>query len=237
MGWLADANLAVTNSFGLTYGADLGTYPSDASGYHGVINADGTMNWPGARFWIDAMNADGGAGYLGYNDWRLPTTAPVNGTNFQLASSNNGTSDWGTAKTTTNGSDGGWRDGAGNPVSEMGYMYYVNLANLGLHVPNDASPTSTIVQAGWGLANVGPFSNVNPTVYWSGREYTFAPGSIGAWGFDFSNGYRYWWGKNQLFAAWAVRSGDVAVPEPASLGLVGTTVVGLLGLGWRRRRR
>ena len=68
--WVADANLAASNSFGLTYGVNLGMYPSDASGVSGFINANGTMNWPGALFWIDAVND---ANYLGFNDWRLPT--------------------------------------------------------------------------------------------------------------------------------------------------------------------
>ena len=56
--------------------------------------------------------------------------------------------DSGTARTTTKGSDGGWRNGSGTPVSEMGFMYYVNLANLGQCDPSLAFCT---VQPGWGL--------------------------------------------------------------------------------------
>ena len=52
--WLANANLADTNSFGVS-----------------GINANGTMSWFTAQNWIGAMNT---ANYLGYNDWRLPTT-------------------------------------------------------------------------------------------------------------------------------------------------------------------
>jgi hypothetical protein len=66
--WTADANLAASNTFGLTTGVDLGLYPGDSSGVQGRVNDDGTMNWPGALFWIDAMNA---ANYAGANDWRL----------------------------------------------------------------------------------------------------------------------------------------------------------------------
>ncbi len=51
--WLADANLANTNAFGVT-----------------GINANGTMTWAKANEWIAAMNA---ANYLGVNTWRLPT--------------------------------------------------------------------------------------------------------------------------------------------------------------------
>jgi hypothetical protein len=51
--WLADANLADTNDFGV-----LG------------INADGSMSWTKANEWVAAMGA---ANYLGAADWRLPT--------------------------------------------------------------------------------------------------------------------------------------------------------------------
>lgn len=52
--WLADANLAATNTFGLS-----GMDPS------------GQMNWGTANTWLAAMNA---ANYLGANNWRLPKT-------------------------------------------------------------------------------------------------------------------------------------------------------------------
>ncbi len=70
--WIANANLAASNSFGLAYGTNLGAHPLDinTSSYTGIINANGSMNWSGALFWIDAMNS---SEYLGYKDWRLPT--------------------------------------------------------------------------------------------------------------------------------------------------------------------
>ncbi|TXT22904.1 MAG: hypothetical protein FD134_2361 [Gallionellaceae bacterium] len=52
--WLANANLAATNTFGV-----------------GGISASGDMTWNAAQSWIGAMNA---ANYLGFNDWRLPAT-------------------------------------------------------------------------------------------------------------------------------------------------------------------
>lgn len=57
--WLSNANLAATNTFGVT-----------------GINAAGYMDWNKANQWINAMNSDGGTGYLGVNNWRL-TTVPV----------------------------------------------------------------------------------------------------------------------------------------------------------------
>ena len=59
--WLADANLAATEDFGL--GA--------------AIDSSGGMTWDTAVLWIAAMNAvvnpDGSVGYLGFTGWRLPT--------------------------------------------------------------------------------------------------------------------------------------------------------------------
>jgi hypothetical protein len=52
--WLADANLAYTNTFGV----------SD------IAPVDASMTWATANEWIAAMNT---AAYLGISDWRLPT--------------------------------------------------------------------------------------------------------------------------------------------------------------------
>lgn len=52
--WLANANLARTNKFGVS----------------GIYSA-GYMSWATAQNWIAAMNA---ANHLGFSDWRLPTS-------------------------------------------------------------------------------------------------------------------------------------------------------------------
>jgi hypothetical protein len=62
--WLTNANLAASNTFGVT----------------GIL-PEGYMNWNNAQSWIGAMNA---ANYLGTSTWRLPTiidtgTAGCNG--------------------------------------------------------------------------------------------------------------------------------------------------------------
>jgi len=59
--WIANANLAVSNQFGVTSGIIL------------TGSASGQMTWNTAQNWIAGMNA---ANYLGYNDWRLPITLP-----------------------------------------------------------------------------------------------------------------------------------------------------------------
>lgn len=52
--WLADADLAATQTFGVD-----------------SIDPDGSMSWNTAQNWVAAMNA---ANYLGHSDWRLPLT-------------------------------------------------------------------------------------------------------------------------------------------------------------------
>ena len=52
--WLKNASLAATDTFGVS-----------------GIDATGLMDWNTANQWIGAMNT---ADYLGYSDWRLPTS-------------------------------------------------------------------------------------------------------------------------------------------------------------------
>ena len=70
--WIADANLAATNTFGLPVGEDLPPHEDGAGAVGGINSNGGTSSWGAALHWIDAMNA---ANYLGFNKWRLPTTA------------------------------------------------------------------------------------------------------------------------------------------------------------------
>jgi hypothetical protein len=215
--WLTDANLAASNTFGVA-----------------GINLNGSMTWNTANAWIAGMNA---ADHLGFDDWRLPTLSPIDGVAFDTTFSNNATTDLGNARTTTDGSDGGWRDGAGTPVSEMGYMYYVNLGNLGFCTPNDVSPGSCVAQAGSGLANTADFMNLQSGGgYWSGVEFD----SGNAWHFLFLFGDQRPFGKNLDRFAWAVRSGDVeaaaTVPEPATAALLGASLIGFAAARRRARR-
>src|SRR5512139_3405127 len=61
--WLQDANLSATNTFGIT-------------GWNANRNT-----WTATQDWITAMNA---ANYLGFSNWRLPTTLPVNGSSYNF---------------------------------------------------------------------------------------------------------------------------------------------------------
>lgn len=210
--WLADVKYAQT------------------SGY----DADGRLNWADANIWAANLV------YGGFDNWRLPTVGSI-GPAFNLDFSNNGTTDLGTAKTTTGGNDGGWRDAAGVPVSELGHMFYVNLANKGQCITNDADPASCVMQADFGLvddpANLNDeslFINLDPfTRHVTGTAY--APIPTAAWYFRTAVGLQELTGQGAEGYAWAVRPGDVlAVPEPASAQLI---LLGLASLGGLRHRR
>lgn len=183
---------------------------AQTSGY----DTDGLMNWSAANTWAANLV------YGGYSDWRLPTVDPV-GASFNTDFSNNGTTDNGLGNT--------------SPNSELAYMFYVNLANLGYCTPNGSGSSSTCnEQPGWGLVNTGPFNNLQSDVYWSGTAYAPYPDSY-AWFFDAGYGNQFISSQDGEFFAWAVRPGDVAaVPEPGSALLVG---LGLAGLAALRRRR
>jgi hypothetical protein len=84
--------------------------------------------------------------------------------------------------------------------------------------------------------NSSLFTNVQNYVYWSGTEYTSNPG--GAWGFLTSGGPQGALYKGNDSYSWAVLPGNAAanVPEPASVGLLGIGMLGLMA-GLRRHRR
>jgi len=119
--WLADGNLAATQSFGV---------PN--------INGSGSMSYAAAIQWVAAMNAsNNGAGYLGHNNWQLPT-AP------------------GTDKTCQLTGPHGEPFGYNCSGSALGSLYYVS---FGLQEPNSAVANSQI--------QAGPFKNFQAYLYWS----------------------------------------------------------------------
>ncbi len=153
--WLKDANYAKT------------------SGY----DSDGRMTWYQAKAWINSLNT---SNYLGYNNWRLPATLPVNGSayNYGLDLTYDGSSDWG-YNISAPGSVY-----PGSTGSEMAYLYYWELGNMAWCDMYGNCP-----QDGWeGLLNAGPFDNLQTDIYWSGTAHTPYPNMV--WGFSYFVGYQ-----------------------------------------------
>jgi hypothetical protein len=177
--WVADANLASTSGF----------------------DSDGFMTWAQANSWIASLNAQsGGQGYLGTNNWRLPTVTdlgPVGCVGFPAY----------------NGTDCGFNV---DLSSEMARLDYITLGNQAYYDTSGVETGCLNVVPGC-LTNTGPFSNINgASYYWSGTDY--GPGSSKAWIFSFGTGAQNAVDKsNYLFTAWAVLSGDIAADVDTDL--------------------
>ncbi len=108
--------------------------------------------------------------------------------------------------------------------SEMGNLFYNVLGG-------DARDLLSIVHN----ANYDLFSNIQILYpYWSATEQ--APSSFAAWYFNMYDGYQGYFGKyHDYYYAWAVQSGDVAVPVPAAVWLFGSGLIGLIGVARRKK--
>ena len=156
-------------------------------------DVDGLMNWSAANTWAAGLSYFDSVRNVTWSDWRLPTVGPV-GASFSYEYSNNGTTDWGYANISQN--------------SEMTYMYYVNLGNLGYCTPDNLDPTSCIEQAGWGLAHTAPFDNLQSSDYWSGTAYAPDPAASFASSFSpYDGSNQYGDSQSNTYFAWAVRPG------------------------------
>jgi hypothetical protein len=139
-------------------------FAGTAAGKLGVnnINPDGSMDYPTAVQWLAAVNGlNGGAGYLGHNNWTIPFSPPNDPTCSAVG---------------PNGDSFGF----GCMNGAMGSLYY---RSLGLHHPDPvvSAPSSAI----------GPFSNFQPYLYWSGTPGGNAStGAIGHYSFSFNNGFQ-----------------------------------------------
>jgi hypothetical protein len=119
--WLSNGNLPATETFGVA-----------------GISKNGSMDYATAVRWVQAMNAfNHGAGYLGHNNWQLPTTPGK---------------DLHCDRTGRHGESFGFHCSG----SALGSLYY---NTLGLQEPNTAVPIPSMP--------TGPFSNFQPYLYWS----------------------------------------------------------------------
>jgi hypothetical protein len=187
------------------------------------------MDWATANSWAAGLDPYGS----GITGWRLPDTNPIDGTTADDATySYIGTEDRG-----YNMSAPGTLY-AGSTASEMAHLFYNTLGNLAYCDPGTSTTCSH--QSGWGLSNTGPFSNIQSARYWSATEY--APNTDYAWIFGMDGGGQNGHNKTLNYYAWAVHSGTVGaavgaavVPVPAAVWLFGSGLLGLVGLGRRRR--
>jgi hypothetical protein len=104
--WLADANLAATQTFGAPV----------------LIHLDGSMNWSDAQSWIAAMD---GANYLGFSGWRLPTPFNTDGSGPCSGFGCTGTEVGHLFSAELGGTDGSPLTGNQGPFRNMQFFYWL----------------------------------------------------------------------------------------------------------------
>lgn len=193
-------------------GATIGGYYDTSLNITWLANANYTntpsVDWTTANFWAGILNINGITG------WRLPTTVDVGNDGCSYTNYYQGV-DCGYNITTP---------------SEMSHLFYTTLGDKAYF------NTSGVAQAGYGLTNTGPFSNVQ-SGYWSATE--FVPDTSTAWYFNTYVGEQSSINKTFGLSAWFVHSGDVgasAVPVPAAVWLFSSGLLGLVGVSGKRRR-
>lgn len=229
--WTQDANLFRTQTAAnpnlVTSIINVTPSVTDGLGTHTMVAGDfntgtGTMNWWGAKAWVNYLNS---ISYAGETDWRLPIISPVNGSSLNPTVSFDGTTDRGFNSAAVNGT-----------ASELAHLFYHELGNLGQF--NTAGAT----QSGFGVTNAGPFANLEDSGYWSGTEAgaEYEQGATFAWIFATANGAQGAGPKTSQgslfpYFGWAVSPGQVApVPVPAAVWLFGSGLIGLVGLARRK---
>ena len=212
--WLADANLAASEDFAIVRSSTELPDPDNAP-----LGATGRMRRDTATAWLQNMNADnGGAGYLGFDNWRLASTSPPDPTcSRQMEFSD-------------------FSDGFNCTGNELGYLFYETMGvSAGDPISSSDNPDLDLftniqdeqlglVVAYWFSDAVDRSDSINDGT---------ATGDIAGYIFEFNSGELTVGGGTLSGFLWPVLDGDVVVPVPAAASLFGSAL-GLLG--WIRRR-
>ncbi|MGB7934706.1 MAG: PEP-CTERM sorting domain-containing protein [Gammaproteobacteria bacterium] len=178
-----------------------------AAAYDDVLDITWVTNaaLSGEGTWDTQVAWADGLDYLGFDDWRLASMSVAAGLPIG---------------TTTSVFDCRSATEAQCRDNELGYMFY---HNLGGTFGDFLRGNQTV--DGVDLMNI-------QGVYWSGTEYD----SGNAWGFPL-DGMQDFDIKGLInFNGWAVRAGDVAaVPEPPVVWLIGSGLIGMIGVAKHKK--
>jgi hypothetical protein len=200
--WIANMNLAATNSFGVS-----------------GIDSYGQMTWTTAESWIAAMNA---ANYLSYNNWSLPTTSTTSNCSGYLVCAP--TSQM--ANLFYNG-----LGGVGGPLGNGGFnITDIHNSNFLLFNNFPTSPTYNVIY--WSGTNGATWSNTTqtnvpePWLAWSNWFYGIQPGYQDNFNIS-ADLFALVVAPGNIYSS-VTPSGVVS--EPTGLALFGLGFLGLAGL-------
>jgi hypothetical protein len=182
---MAAAAGPTTNEYGLIW--------DDEQGIVWIDYSSGSQEWPDVVSWAEKLNESGALKYAfdagvkvtWKGDWRLPKT--VDGPR-------------------KHGYDGSTTAGFNITSSEMGYLFYKSLGNVGYYDTNGNE------QKGFaGLKNKGPFQNLKESIYFSGTPYSIYPNH--SWHFNFYYGGQDFtaFTNSYAFPGLAVREASVVI--------------------------